>query len=61
MIFYGLAVRVIRLVDNYKKKYEELRKRGKKGKEAIVAIARKLAELVWVLWTRGESFDESKA
>lgn len=60
-IFYNLAVRAIRLIEKYKKKYEELRKRGKKAKEAIIAIARKLAELVWILWTRGESFDETKA
>jgi len=59
-IFYNLAIRAIRLIEKYKKKYQELIARGKKPKQAIIAIARKLAELVWILWTRKESFDISK-
>ena len=45
-IFYNLAIRAIRLIEKYKKKYQELIARGKKPKQAIIAIARKLAELV---------------
>ncbi|XEY13755.1 hypothetical protein U0O82_07560 [Fervidobacterium thailandense] len=60
-IFYNLAIRAIRLIEKYKKKYRELISSGKKPKQAIIAIARKLAELVWILWTRKESFDMTKA
>jgi len=56
MVFYNLAVRAIRYIPKYKKKYEELRKR-KHGKVAMIAIARKVAELVYVLWRDGVAFD----
>ena len=57
---YFLATRIIRLVPKYRNKYDELVKRGKKKKVALVAIARKLAELVYILLTRNEVFDFSK-
>jgi len=44
-IFYNLAIRAIRLIEKYKKKYQELITRDKKPKQAIIAIARKLAEI----------------
>ena len=55
--FYNLAVRVIRYPGKYRDKYLGLVKRGKPKKVALVAIARKLAVLVYTLWTRGENFD----
>ncbi len=56
MVFYNLAVRAIRYIPKYRKKYEELRKR-KHGKVALIAIARKMAELVYVLWRNGVEYD----
>ena len=56
MVFYNLAVRAIRYIPKYRKKYEELRKR-KHAKVALVAIARKMAELVYVIWKNGVEFD----
>ena len=56
-IFYNLAIRVLRLVPKYRRKYNELVKRGKHPKVAITAIARKLAELVFILWKRNIPFD----
>jgi transposase len=56
MVFYNLAIRAIKLIPKYRKKYKELRKR-KPPKVAIIAIARKMAELVYVLWKKGVAFD----
>jgi len=56
-IFYNLAIRVLRLVPKYRRKYNELVKRGKHPKVGITAIARKLAELVFILWKRNIPFD----
>jgi transposase len=55
--FYNLAVRIIRYPGKYRDKYLSLLERGKPKKVAIIAIARKLAVLVYTLWTRGERFD----
>ena len=60
-IFYNLAFRVLRLIPKYRRKYNELVKRGKHPKVALIAIARKLAELVFILWKRNIPFDSCMA
>lgn len=59
--FYNLAVRIVRYPGKYRDKYLSLLERGKPKKVALIAIARKLAVLVYTLWTRGENFDPNIA
>lgn len=56
-IFSLWAVRALKLIPEYRKKYHDLIKRGKHKKVAETAIARKLAELVYTLWKNNSKFN----
>jgi len=57
-VFYQIASRVIGRSDKYKAIYNNLRDRGKTHKKAVTAIARKMAELAYVLTINDTTFSE---
>jgi len=55
-VFYQIACRIIVWSDKYKALHTKMKKRGKTPKESLVIIARKVAELVYVITTSNSTF-----
>jgi len=58
-ILYQVALKAIKYSPRLRKFYERLRSRGKKHKQAVIAVARKIAMAIWHILTRRTHWSEN--
>lgn len=57
-MLYQIALKAIRYSPRLRNFYERLRRRGKAHKQAVIAVARKIAVAIWHILTKAVAWNE---